>query len=188
MASLPLSEIHRRALLAASKVSLSLTAASIVAAVGCGGQVDQGPPAAHVALDAAPAHDAAASPDGSPAAPVVADAAVDGSSSASDAATVVDAVADASACGAMVQAALGADAAVPSEPVDPELSKCCEQVLASWTKDGDHGVGFEAARGCCMVLGGEEWWTIGGAACTPWGPPMPPEMPDAIDATAREIA
>ncbi len=174
MASLPLSEIHRRALLAASKVSLSFTAASIAAIVGagCGGQLDDAPAHAHVGQDdAASPSDAAPAPD---------------AASAAEASTAPDAASDASSCGAMVQAALGADAGVPTDPVDPALVKCCETILPDWTKDGDHGVGFEAARGCCSVLGVEEWWTVGSAACTPWGPPMPPEMPRA--AAILEVA
>lgn len=154
MTSLSRAEIRRRALLAATKVSLS---AALF--VGCGGRVDEEP----VAL---PADDAA----NTRAEQTATEAGVLEVS-------VLEASArgDASACGLMVETAF-ADAGEPATTSDPALQACCREILPAWQKDGDFGVGYRAARACCYVVGGETWWEIGGAACTPWGPPMPPEM------------
>ncbi|MBI2393877.1 MAG: hypothetical protein HYV09_30170 [Deltaproteobacteria bacterium] len=162
MTSLSRAEIHRRALLAATKVSLS---AALI--VGCGGRLD------HEMISAAEGDTGAA--NGSDAAEVTVAEAGTLEVSVLETGGDTSARGDASACGLLVESAL-ADAGEPVTTSDPALQACCREILPAWTTDGDFGVGYRAARACCYVVGGESWWEIGGAACTPWGPPMPPEM------------
>ncbi len=54
---------------------------------------------------------------------------------------------------------------------DPELAKCCAELAlvndAGWV-DNTQDV---RTAGCCRVS-----FPAAGAACTPWGPPVPPPM------------
>jgi hypothetical protein len=55
---------------------------------------------------------------------------------------------------------------------DPSVANCCVAIIAH--VDGTSGTYSEAAPTlptCCSALGYPT-----GPACTPWGPPMPPEM------------
>ena len=136
MASLGPLEVRRRALLAASKVSLSA-----VLLTGCGGRVE------------APATE-----------PLFTEGARDA----------------AGACGRTVEAALS-DAGDPAASTDPAVIACCREILPAWTFGDEGGVSYDAARACCMVIGGDKWWELGYPACTPWGPPMPPAF-DELEA------
>lgn len=148
MASLGPLEVRRRALLAASKVSLSA-----VLLTGCGGQVE------------------------APGAPAFSEDASD-AESADSASSEVTVSADAgSACGRTVEAALS-DAGDPAVSTDPAVVACCRELLPTWTFGGEAGVSYDAARACCQVVGGATWWELGYPACTPWGPPMPPAFDD----------
>ncbi|MEO7095833.1 MAG: hypothetical protein ABI175_21415 [Polyangiales bacterium] len=192
MAFLTRDEVRRRALQAASKVALTMSAASIFGA--CGGAMSSETPGAT-------SDDAGPDQVTSDVAPKVADAAVD------TAKPVPDAVVTATTCGPIVS-----DAATPEqldccaarvretfpaewaepiseEPTDvhPELAECCAQIVEAY--DGVHELGltFQQARACCYVLPAP-WYSHGGAACTPWGPPMPPAMPGATNETDGEEA
>lgn len=158
MASLGPLEVRRRALLAASKVSLSA-----VLLTGCGGRVEAPSPEplfTEGSADAAGVLDAESADSASSETMVPADAG--------------------SACGRIVEAALS-DAGEPVVSTDPAVVACCREILPTWTFGGEGTVSYEVARACCEVIGGDKWWELGYPACTPWGPPMPPAF-DELEA------
>jgi hypothetical protein len=53
---------------------------------------------------------------------------------------------------------------------DPALVACCDQIAA--TSAGVEQSAILRRSGCCHVD-----FAGNGAACTPWGPPVPPSMP-----------
>ena len=57
---------------------------------------------------------------------------------------------------------------------DKRLDECCRALAESDTADGDQIL----SHPCCAAT------QYHGAACTPWGPPMPPCMPESLNATA----
>ena len=179
MASLTHEEAHRRALQAAAKVALTMSAASVFGA--CGGSMASETP--HSAQDDAGTDTSAA----------VATAEVDATPDTSK--PVPDAIVDATTCGPIATdaateaqteccAAKVRDTFSPTwtEPstgtpeAHPELVECCDAIVRAYDGVHDYGLTFQQARACCYVLPAP-WYSHGGAACTPWGPPMPPEMP-----------
>ncbi len=171
-------DIHRSALRAAAKVALTLSTASMLGA--CGAQVTPG---------AAPPQDDAGDVEAST------DTAV------ADTVKVPDAIIDATACGpitpdaatpsqlkccaAKVKAAFdpgappdaGGEAGVGSP--DPAIQECCREVFTVDDPTLDLGLTFEHWQGCCFALSkgpSEDGWH----GCTPWGPPMPPAMPEVV--------
>ena len=184
MAFLTQDDTHRRALQAAAKVALTMSAASVLGA--CGG-----------AMSSEPAHagEADAGGDGAVASDV-ATVAIDTASPK----PVPDAVVTSTTCGP-----IETDAATPAQteccaarvrdtfPADwteppgteggdlhPELAECCDEIVRAYDGVHEYGLTFQQARACCYVLPAP-WYSHGGAACTPWGPPMPPAMPGADD-------
>jgi hypothetical protein len=60
---------------------------------------------------------------------------------------------------------------------DPSVDNCCKAIIAHVDNDTpDYSAAEQALPTCCNALASPM-----GPACTPWGPPMPPEM-DATDA------
>jgi hypothetical protein len=188
MALLTRDETHRRALQAAAKVALTMSAASVFGA--CGGAMSSDAP--QTPGDDA-GHDAALASD-------VATVAID---SAPPPKPVPDSIVDATTCGPIVT-----DAATPAqteccaarvkdtfaadwtEPpgteggdLHPELAECCDEIVRAYDGTHEYGLTFQQARACCYVLPAP-WYSHGGTACTPWGPPMPPAMPGACDEEA----
>jgi hypothetical protein len=186
MALLTQNEVHRRALQAAAKVALTMSAASVFGA--CGGSVatdvarspqdDAGPDTlsadvATPAIDSATADTAKPVPDAivksTTCGPIVADAATPEQTEC---------------CAARVRDTFPADWSEPpfegegSEPFHPELAECCAEMVLAYDGVHEFGLSFQQARACCYVLPAP-WYSHGGAACTPWGPPMPPAMPFA---------
>jgi hypothetical protein len=180
MAYLSHDEVQRRALRAAAKVALAMSTASVFGA--CGGAVQSTEPTPND--DPNPAH---GTPAESGSATIVIDhpvpdAVVD--------ATSCDVTPDAATpqqlacCSAEVQSAFPPDVSEPPDAGTPsaDLVACCAEIVKVYDTPaaGDLGLTFGQARACCYVLPGE-WYSHGGAACTPWGPPMPRPMPWAND-------
>lgn len=173
-------EIQRRALRAAAKVALTLSTASVFGA--CGSQTTATP---------VPPKDDAGDVDASTDTVVV------------DTYKVPDAVIDATACGpitpdaatttqleccaAKVKATFDSDAGEPFDAggdadggsPDPTMQACCGEIIKVYDATHDLGLSFQQARACCYMLPGV-WYEHAGYACTPWGPPMPPAMPDEV--------
>jgi hypothetical protein len=94
-------------------------------------------------------------------------------------------------CIALIAPELRTDAIVPrfddAAASDPAIVGCCDAVIYRLDHDysgdagaadraalADAGLGYsEYAGGCCPVVAYPE-----GPTCTPWGPPMPPAMPE----------
>ena len=53
---------------------------------------------------------------------------------------------------------------------DDEMKKCCQSIAEDYDKRKASWMGSDRFY-CCGAL---NW--LGSRACTPWGPPMPPEM------------
>ena len=176
-------EIQKRALQAAAKVALTLSAASVFGA--CGGSMSS--ETTHVASD-----DAATDTLAADVATVTVDSATD------TVRPVPDSVIEATACGPIAPdaattdqtaccAARVRDAFSPTwtesdetvSGIHPELAECCGVIVDRYNGTDELGLTFQQARACCYVLP-PPWYSHGGTACTPWGPPMPPEMPGAI--------
>lgn len=156
-----------RALTAAMRIALGSTLL-----VGCGGRVapdHDGPALAPTASNAAPSTPTTTTPEASSArspAPLPT-----GSTAPSTPETDVP-------CGERLEAAFpdgGAPWFVNQPPItkDPALVACCERLEAATTPDVRADV--IRASGCCHVE--FPGW---GAACTPWGPPVPPAMPARV--------
>lgn len=168
-------EVRRRALKAAAKVALAMSTASIFGA--CGGAVQN-----VAATNGEAGHD-----------DVDASTNETGDASITIDHPVPDAVVDATACNVTPDAATpdqlaccsaevkGTFPGDISEPIDggtyaPDLVACCAEIIKAYDGVHDLGLTFGQARACCYVLP-PPWYSHGGAACTPWGPPMPPPMP-----------
>lgn len=74
------------------------------------------------------------------------------------------------ACVGKLEAAIktGSGPLGPRLATDSSLQSCCELLVHE--RKGRGSVFFS----CCMALGDNS------PACTPWGPPMPPTMPEAV--------
>ncbi len=57
----------------------------------------------------------------------------------------------------------------------PEVIACCSDIAVSFGADIEAAVGWTEREDCCEVLN----WQ-GSTACTPWGPPTPPAMPEEV--------
>ncbi len=110
-------------------------------------------------------------------------------------------------CLRALEPALGGDASVAeidAADVDPAVRSCCEAVVVRLDQDyqtpptydpvsplaRDNAILADAGESpvrwkCCALLS-----FPGGPTCTPWGPPMPPEMPIALQETqpSAEVA
>jgi hypothetical protein len=66
---------------------------------------------------------------------------------------------------------------------DPSVKGCCNAMIQDVAKVAQQGsaLAWNELNACCGVLGNPN-----GPACTPWGPPVPPEMP--IDRALLEVA
>lgn len=161
-----------RALTAAMRIALGSTLL-----VGCGGRVapdHDGPALAQAASDAAAGAPATTIPDASSErspAPLP-------TGSTEPAAPGTSAPQANVPCGERLEAAFpdgGAMWFVNDPPItkDPALAACCERLEAATAPD----VRVEVVRasGCCHVE--FPGWV---AACTPWGPPVPPAMPARV--------
>ena len=176
-------DIQRRALHAAAKVALTMSAASVFGA--CGGSMSSETP--HTAQDDAGTDSNAAdvgtvSVDSTATTKPVPDAVVESTSCgpiAPDAATPTQT----ECCAAKVRATFSptwteSASGGAGEP-HPELVECCDVIVDQYNGVHEWGLTFQQARACCYVLP-PPWYSHGGAACTPWGPPMPPAMPSSL--------
>lgn len=189
MASVPHEEAHRRALQAAAKVALTMSAASVFGA--CGGSMAAEPPHTpqdDAGTDTSSVAVAEGTPDATTDATVVSDAVVSATACGpitTDAATP----AQTACCAAKVRDTLPrtwVEPASGSAPAHPELVECCDEMVRAFDGTHDYGLTFDQAHACCFVLP-PPWYSHGGIACTPWGPPMPPEMPGATTADDDEV-
>jgi hypothetical protein len=151
-----------KALRAAAKVTLS---ASLFACGGATAQGDAGTGMSH--------------PEGDDDARVATDDAPSGareSGSAALSCTVTDPVSQDtfSCCTGLLGGELGDGGFAFSDAVAASASthECCSAVI-SYVNANDQAFeeGYRVARPCCDVVPDS-----GGAACTPWGPPVPPAM------------
>ena len=79
---------------------------------------------------------------------------------------------DLATCQQVTAAAFPKGEAKNDKPVAADVLACCQTVAADVDAHGLTNLGDWAERsGCCTALN----WQ-GSAACTPWGPPTPPEM------------
>lgn len=68
---------------------------------------------------------------------------------------------------------------------DPDVGACCNVVVAHANQQVEllDTLGWQNVQMCCDAAGAPF-----GAACTPWGPPVPPAMRPFADLDALEIA
>jgi hypothetical protein len=101
-------------------------------------------------------------------------------------------------CIAEVKAATG-DASPWTDPNGPDAStvqnnpaalNCCDVIVARIDNEpdggsmgADYGAAGEALGWCCIALNNPM-----GTACTPWGPPTPPAMPEALAELMEKVA
>lgn len=179
------SEIRRRALLAATKATLSVLAA------GCGGQIDDSPPT----YDAGSAGHAGSAPSGAGAV-AAAGASGAGASGAGGMGGTGGAGVAATAsplcqgtqgptfssetidcCGAVVTAYFPKNGPFPEGTAPPDVVTCCDVALSWFSSSAPTNsptTAFDGANtfDCCSVASNP-----GSALCSPWGPPTPPAMP-----------
>jgi len=148
----------------------------------CGGAITTGPGDAEA--------DAKAKPDGAPVDAAVLDVVAPDAALACTGPTAIDAgdvSEEAFACCVGEVASAVGDASPWDDPNGPDASvvednpaalNCCDAILARMDDEpdgGDLGQDYATASQvlswCCFATG-----TPFGPACTPWGPPMPPEM------------
>jgi hypothetical protein len=169
-------EAQRRALLAAAKVAL------FAGAIGCGGSAAMVGAETEAAYDPGPAGpDEVAEPAPAPAAPAATIAPIpivppEVAGACGDLSIVTDATI---ACCVDVLDVRVLDGSIWSdeEPASNDELSCCELVLdavdASMIPDAPPFNDGPYYACCSLTLGtGDDH-----PACTPWGPPMPPEMP-----------
>lgn len=162
-------EIHGAALRAAAKVALTMSTAAIFAGCSREGNTDtklvKADPQATDAAPAAPSVSAVT---------IEKTACLAGDGKAPTAKELDCCVAKAKNAfpqDVAVSAATGAgDAGVLSEPT---LVACCSAILNATVTGTQMDLTYEQERACCHTQG-PQWWQH--PACTPWGPPMPPEM------------
>ena len=74
-----------------------------------------------------------------------------------------------SACRASVADTFAVDTPMP----DANTETCCQLIANYYDQHYDEMMEWEERNQCCDLL---EWQ--GSMACTPWGPPVPPKMPN----------
>lgn len=186
--------IRREALKAAAKVAVSLVA---VSGIACGAKIDGG--SKDDALIAGNDDTGTSTPrppasganeEGnvvSPSQPAKADASHADATPEVDASVVValDANVDLAACDAKLTALkVDSGGAWPPTPFakTPENVACCTAILDEIEKSWQFST--ENQWACCATTAPDPEQPFHRMACTPWGPPMPPEMPAFLAAVA----
>lgn len=88
------------------------------------------------------------------------------------------------------------DAAVAKGPLDAEHERCCSLLANNLYQPVDDPAADQATREARSAADSQQWWNVSGqcctltgyreAACTPWGPPMPPARLAAHTQAASE--
>jgi hypothetical protein len=185
--------VFRAALRASAKVAFTATLVS--SGIACGGEITNDVVGDDAAQDPGDARAVAVAVVDAPATVDVADTVVDASATCEppppaasllDGGPVVVSSSTFSCCAATLAGALdGGIVAFTSGPgQDPAVRDCCAVVIVGHPAEANAAAMSQANNAhwpCCEALGfpANLTGTLLGT-CTPWGPPMPPAMPDEV--------